>query len=54
MMNDNWKSVVSFIGKKFIDDVAVDKVFEFLDKFLNNVPTKYYVIDDLTPLVKNS
>ncbi|CAH0720088.1 unnamed protein product, partial [Brenthis ino] len=51
-LNENWKFVMQTFGKDFFD-VAMDIFYKTIHKFFDNIPTKYFVTDDLTPYVKN-
>ncbi|XP_045449675.1 uncharacterized protein LOC123658282 [Melitaea cinxia] len=47
LVNENWKSLLPTFGNS-IFDVALSIVKEVLGKFYDNVPAKYYFIEDLT------
>ncbi|CAH0587018.1 unnamed protein product [Chrysodeixis includens] len=52
LFNDNWRSLMASFGQPFMDKAAVF-VYDFLHKFFDAVPAKYYISDDLTPFARD-
>uniref|UniRef100_A0A2A4K506 Uncharacterized protein n=1 Tax=Heliothis virescens TaxID=7102 RepID=A0A2A4K506_HELVI len=53
VLNENWETLISSFGKPFMDK-AIYIMESFLRKFFGSVPTKYYIIDDLSAYVKDN
>nr|ALT31633.1 odorant-binding protein 3 [Cnaphalocrocis medinalis] len=51
LLNQNWRLVVESAGQQLMGR-AMDRIKVFFTSFFGSVPTKYYIIDDLTPYVK--
>ncbi|CAH1636536.1 unnamed protein product [Spodoptera littoralis] len=51
MLNENWRFVMSGFGQPFVDK-AMEFYFRFAGYFFDNVPARYYIIDDLSPYAK--
>lgn len=51
-MNENSQLIVAAFGKPFIDKALKEFYFKYAGNFFDNVPAKYYIIDDLTPYAK--
>ncbi|KAL0830500.1 hypothetical protein ABMA28_002663 [Loxostege sticticalis] len=52
MLNQNWKLVMASVGDDIMKD-SMGAVEEFVRNFFENVPTKYFITDDLTPYASN-
>ncbi|XP_045449634.1 protein takeout-like [Melitaea cinxia] len=50
-LTSNWRSLIPTFGKYFMDK-AVELSVEFARRFFDKVPTKVFLLDDLTPYIK--
>ncbi|XP_049872268.1 uncharacterized protein LOC126371102 [Pectinophora gossypiella] len=52
LLNQNWNFIITTFGKPFVD-TAMDIVYELTHKFFDVTPTRYYLLEDLRPYLKN-
>ncbi|XP_045449633.1 protein takeout-like [Melitaea cinxia] len=51
-LKTSWKSLNQIFGTSFVDKAA-ELVLEYSKEFFDRVPTKFYILDDLTPYVRH-
>ncbi|XP_026498683.1 circadian clock-controlled protein daywake-like [Vanessa tameamea] len=51
-VNDNWKTLLNTYGKEIVNK-AIVILFEYINKFYDNIGAEQLIKEDLTPYIKN-
>nr|UXX34496.1 Juvenile hormone-binding protein 6 [Mythimna separata] len=52
MMNQNWRIMMTGFGQPFMKKAIQEYYFKFTGNFFDNVPARYFIIEDLTPYAR--